>query len=106
MPSAAPVPLTRLARDGQAKPYFFLGAEHRLFEGEVEHGFGVGAAHRSAASAAATEPSAEERLEDVADSAAEEVASVRAAAATNTSGAEHVVALPLLGIRERLVGDR
>src|SRR5690606_39363043 len=96
--------LAGLAGHGRSDLDRLPRSEHRLVELEVDHDLEVCTPRRAAGPAAtATEgaAAAEERLEDVVDPArAEAGGSARA----DALGAEAVVALPLLGVREHLVG--
>jgi hypothetical protein len=85
------------------------GAGDDIGEGDLDRGTHVGAAGRTplaehaAERGVATAP--EERLEDVLD-AAEPTAARAPAAGTQAIVAEGVVRLPLLGVRQHLVGLR
>ena len=83
-----------------------LGAEHSLGEAQLGDDLEIGAARwprRSARSAAEGALAAEEGVEDVADPSPERVA----APAVSVAGvAEAVVAGPLLGVAQGLVGAR
>ena len=113
-PGARAGPATVGADDGQLQGDIDLIAEHGLFEGDVGDDLEVltargarGTTGPSAAERALT--AAEERLEDVAEAATEQVLRRRA---TATVGAPHaglavaVVARPLVVVGEHLVGRR
>ena len=109
VPGAAPRGLARLAGDRGADGDVLLAAEHRRLELDVGDDLEVGATRwtRLPAEATAPEPaaaSAEERVEDVAETAAEPEW-VAAGTGRGAFGAERVVAPPPLGVGQRLVRD-
>ena len=106
VPGLAPGGLAGLAGDRGAHRHRVARAEHRLLEGEVGDHLEVLPARRARgpATAATAEgaAAAEEGVEDVVDPAA---AAEAERVAAEPLGAEAVVALPLLGVGQHLVGD-
>ncbi len=84
-----------------------LGAEDGFFELELGHQLEVGAAHGSRTTPpAASEPAAEERVEQVAQAKIGEGIAAGSPGAPQAFGAERVVALAALGVAQHLVGAR
>ena len=106
VPGAVPRPVQAAQVAGKPDRDLLAAAEDGLGELQADPHLGVGPGCRSTPAAAPARHLAEERLENVTQASLEAEAARAGLASEDALGAEAVVASPLLGVAEDLVGHR